>query len=150
MKKFTWTSIIVYLWRSATSGSTRLSSGLLSGTVSAGNKQGTLQLAPSVTLTAEAEQRVLGYYEMRPGHIVSVLKFPLGLVYSDYISGRLGVLFPSSEDTFFAGPAFQVPMPVAINCRLSANPAANLVAFCIGKMNRANRSAGSLTSEEKK
>ena len=107
----------------------RLSAGLLSGTVSAGNKRGILQLAPNVTLTAEAEQRVLGYYEMRPGHIVSVLKFPLGLVYSDYISGRLGVLFPSSKDTFFAGPSFQVALPVAIRCRLSTDRVKNLIAL---------------------
>ena len=107
----------------------RLSAGLLSGTVSAGKKRGTLQLAPTVTLTAEAEQRVLGYYEMRPGHIVSVLKFPLGLVYSDYTSGRLGVLFPSSEDTFFAGPAFQVALPVAISCRFSTDTVKNLAAL---------------------
>lgn len=107
----------------------RLSGGLLSGTVSVGNKQGTLQLAPTVTLTAKAEQQVLGYYEMRPGHIVSVLKFPLGLVYSDYISGRLGVLFPSSEDTFFAGPSFQVALPVAIRCRLFADIGKNHTAL---------------------
>ena len=122
--KFAWKD---YADRTSFAGS--LSAGLLSGTVSASNKQGTLQLAPTVTLTAEAEQRVLGYYEMRPGHIVSVLKFPLGLVYSDYISGRLGVLFPSSEDTFFAGPSFQVALPVAIRCRLSTDRVKNLIAL---------------------
>jgi dienelactone hydrolase len=106
-----------------------LSAGLLEGTVREGNQQGTLQLAPTAKLTAEAEQQLLGYYEMRPGHIVSVLKFPLGPVYSDYTTGRVGILFPSSQNTFFAGPAFQVPLPVVINCRLSADPAANLVAL---------------------
>jgi len=107
----------------------RLSAGLLSGTVTADNKQGTLQLAPTVTLTAEAEQRVLGYYEMQPGHIVSVLKSPVGLVYSDYTSGQLGVLFPSSQDTFFAGPSFQVAVPVAIRCRFSTDAVKNLTAL---------------------
>lgn len=122
--KFVWTDDAAQ-----TSFDGRLSAGLLSGTVSAGNKHGTLQLAPTVALTAETEQRVLGYYEMRPGHVVSVLKFPLGLVYTDYISGRLGVLFPSSEDTFFAGPAFQVPLPVTIRCHLSNDPVTKLTAL---------------------
>lgn len=106
-----------------------LSAGLLAGTVRTGNKQGTLQLAPTVKLTAEAEQRLLGYYEMRPGHVLSVLKFPVGLVYSDYTTGQVGVLFPSSEDTYFAGPSFQVPVPIAIHCRLSTDPAASLTAM---------------------
>lgn len=103
-----------------------VSAGLLAGTVSAGNKQGTLQLAPTVKLTAAAEQQLIGYYEMRPGHVLSVLKFPVGPVYSDYATGQVGVLFPSSEDTYFAGPSFQVPVPIAIHCRLSTDPAAGL------------------------
>jgi len=106
-----------------------LSAGLLAGTVRTGKKSGTLQLAPTAKLTAEAEQQLLGYYEMQPGHIVSVLKFPLGPVFSDYTTGRVGVLFPSSQDTFFAGPAFQVPVPIVIRCRLSTDPQANLVAL---------------------
>jgi len=106
-----------------------VSAGLLAGTVKTGSKLGTLQLAPTVTMTSDAEQRLLGYYEMRPGHVVSVLKFPLGPVYSDYTTGRVGVLFPSSEDTFFAGPAFQVPVPIAIRCHLSTDPVEKLVAL---------------------
>jgi dienelactone hydrolase len=106
-----------------------LSDGLLTGTVKTGNRQGTLTLAPVVTLTDEAEQQLVGYYEMQPGHVVSILKFPPGPVYSDYTTGRVGVLFPSSQDTFFAGPSFQVPVPVAINCRLSTDAAANLFAL---------------------
>ena len=106
-----------------------LSAGLLEGTVREGNKQGTLQLAPTVSLSAEAQQRLIGYYEMRPGKLLSVTSFPLGLVYLDYSTGQAGVLFPSSQDTFFAGPAFQVPVPVAINCRLSADPVVNLTAL---------------------
>ena len=107
----------------------RLSAGLLAGTVRSGDKQGTLQLAPTVQLTAEAEQQLLGYYEMRPGDVVSVLKFPLGPVYSDYTTGRVGVLFPSSQDSFFAGPSFQVPVPTVIRCRLSTDPLAKLVSL---------------------
>ena len=106
-----------------------LSAGLLAGTVRTGNKQGTLQLAPTVKLTAEAEQRLLGYYEMGPGHVLSILKFPVGPVYSDYTTGQVGVLFPSSGDTYFAGPSFQVPVPIAIHCRLSTDAAARLPAL---------------------
>jgi len=113
----------------ATSFDGKLSAGLLEGTARSGDKQGTLQLAPTVKLTAEAEQQLIGYYEMRPGHILSVLKFPVGPVYSDYTTGQVGVLFPSSEDTYFAGPSFQVPVPVAIHCRISTDPAANLTAL---------------------
>jgi dienelactone hydrolase len=106
-----------------------LSEGFLTGTVKTGNKQGTVHLAPTMTLTAEAEQRLVGYYEMRPGHLLSVLKFPSGPVYSDYTTGRVGVLFPSSEDAYFAGPSLQVPVPIAIRCRLSTDPIAKLSAL---------------------
>jgi uncharacterized protein len=122
--RFAWTD-----QAGATSFDGTLSAGLVDGTVRSGDKQGTLQLAPTVKLTAEAEQRLLGYYEMRPGHILSVLEFPVGPVYSDYTTGQVGVLFPSSEDTYFAGPALQVPVPIAIHCRISTDPAAGLTAL---------------------
>ena len=102
-----------------------LSAGLLEGTVRAGDKQGTLELAPQVPLSAEAQERLIGYYEMRPGELLSVTRFRMGPVYLDYSTGRVGVLFPSSADRFFAGPAFQVPVPIAINCQLSADPVTN-------------------------
>ena len=70
-----------------------LSAGLLEGTVRAGDKQGTLQLAPQVPLSAEAQDRLIGYYEMRPGELLSVTRFPMGPVYVDYSTGRLAVLF---------------------------------------------------------
>ena len=122
--KFAWTEEA-----GVTSFDGTLSAGLLEGTVRSDYQQGTLQLAPTVKLTAEAERRLIGYYEMRPGHIVSVLKFPVGPVYSDYTTGQVGVLFPSSEETFFAGPSFQVPVPIAIRCRLSTDPVDNLTAL---------------------
>src|ERR1700683_2344852 len=59
------------------------SAGLLAGGVQAGNAHGRLQLAPTVTLNEGAEERLLGYYEMQPGHLLSILKSPSGLVYSD-------------------------------------------------------------------
>jgi len=123
---------VKFAWRDdsgQTSFDGSLSSGLLAGTVRFGAKSGSLELAPIAKLTDKAEQQLLGYYEMQPGHIVSVLKFPLGPVYSDYKTGRVGVLFPSSQDTFFAGPAFQVPVPIVIRCRVSTDPAAKLVAL---------------------
>lgn len=113
----------------ATSFDGILSAGLLEGTVRSIDKQGTLQLAPTVKLTAEAEQRLLGYYEMGPGHVLSILKFPVGPVYSDYTTGQVGVLFPSSGDTYFAGPSFQVPVPIAIHCRVSTDPAGSLTSL---------------------
>jgi hypothetical protein len=106
-----------------------LSAGLLTGTVKTGNRQGTLQLAPVVTLTDETEERLLGYYEMGPGHVLSVLKFPSGPVYTDYTTGQVGALFPSSEDTFFAGPSFRVPVPIAIRGRFSTDPVKKLIAL---------------------
>jgi dienelactone hydrolase len=102
---------------------------LLTGTVKTGNRQGTLQLAPVVTLTDETEERLLGYYEMGPGHVLSVLKFPSGPVYTDYTTGQVGALFPSSEDTFFAGPSFRVPVPIAIRGRFSTDPVKKLIAL---------------------
>jgi pimeloyl-ACP methyl ester carboxylesterase len=89
-----------------------ISHGLLVGRIHAGRDSGTLQFAPVASLERDAEERILGYYELSPGHLLSILRFPMGLVYSDYTSGRTGVLFPASETSFFAGPAFQVPVPI--------------------------------------
>lgn len=103
-----------------------VSQGLLAGTAREGNREGTLQLAPTVSLSAEEQQRLIGYYEMEPGKLLSVTSFPPGPVYVDYSTGQAGVLFPSSKDAFFAGPAFQVPVPVSFSCRLSSDPVTKL------------------------
>ena len=100
----------------------RLSAGLLDGTVQTATQQGTLQLAPTAALSTEAQQQFVGYYEMQPGHLLSITTFPMGNLYVDYSTGRLGVLFPSSTDKLFAGPAFQVPVPIDIQCHLSVDP----------------------------
>jgi len=99
----------------------RLSAGLLDGTVQTGAQQGTLQLAPTATLSAEEQQQPVGYYEMQPGHLLSITTFPTGNIYVDYSTGRLGVLFSFSPDKSFAGPAFQVPVPIEIKCQLSVD-----------------------------
>ena len=122
--KFAWAEETV-----ATSFDGNLSAGLLQGTVRSGDKKGTLQLSPVVKLTAEAEQQLIGYYEMRPDHVLSVLKFPVGPVYSDYTTGQVGVLFPSSDNTYFAGPSFQVAVPIAIRVRVSSDPSGGLTAL---------------------
>src|SRR5215467_8841087 len=49
-----------------------VSAGLLVGTERVGSQQGTLQLTPTVALSAEAQDLLIGYYEMRPGHLLSV------------------------------------------------------------------------------
>jgi uncharacterized protein len=106
-----------------------LSDGQLAGDVHGGNQSGTLQLVPVTRLTKDAEDRLLGYYDLGSGHLLSVTSWPLGLVYVDYTSGRAGVVFPSSENTSFAGPAFQVPVPIKIHGRLTTDPQAKMTAL---------------------
>jgi pimeloyl-ACP methyl ester carboxylesterase len=97
------------------------SNGILAGDIQAGLNVGTLQLAPIASLERDAEDRILGDYELSSGHLFSITSFPIGLVYTDYASGRARVLFPSSATEFFAGPAFQVPVPIAIRARFSVD-----------------------------
>ena len=117
---------VIFTW-AENSGQARfdgtLSAGLLEGTVQTGTQQGTLELAPTAVLSPEAQQQLVGYYEMQPGHLLSISTLPIGNVYVDYSTGRIGVLFPSSTDKLFAGPAFQVAVPIEINCHLSVDPA---------------------------
>lgn len=96
--------------------------GLLDGTVRTGTEQGTLELAPTTTLPADTQQQLVGSYEFQPGHIVSIITHPMGNFYVDFSTGRIGVLFPSTTDKFFAGTGFQVPVPIAINCQFSTDP----------------------------
>ena len=94
-----------------------ISNGIFAGEIRQGRNAGILQLAPVARLERDAVKRILGYYELSPGHLLSILSFPMGPVYSDYSSGRVGVLFPASEMEFFAGPGFQVPVPVTIRAQ---------------------------------
>jgi pimeloyl-ACP methyl ester carboxylesterase len=94
---------------------------LLAGAVHARREVGTLQLAPLAHLERDAAERILGDYELSPAHLLSITSFPMGPVYTDYASGRAGVLFPSSATEFFAGPAFQVPVPITIRARFSVD-----------------------------
>jgi pimeloyl-ACP methyl ester carboxylesterase len=98
-----------------------ISHGLLAGAIQAGRDVGTLQLAPVAHLERDAAERILGDYELSPGHLLSIASFPMGPAYTDYASGRAGVLLPSSATEFFAGPAFQVPVPIMIRARFSVD-----------------------------
>jgi pimeloyl-ACP methyl ester carboxylesterase len=116
-----------FAWTEAarTSFDGRLSGGLLSGSITSASERGALRLAPTVTVSSASQERLVGFYELEPGHILSITEFPYGPVYTDFSTGRVGVLFPSAEDRFFAGPAFQVVPPVAVRCKLSSDRSTN-------------------------
>jgi len=97
----------------------RMSHGLLSGRVRSVNESGILRLAPIVHLDRAAEERFTGYYEMSPGHLLSITSFPFGPVSLDYRSGQVRALYASSPTQLFAGPAFQAPVPVVVRADLS-------------------------------
>jgi pimeloyl-ACP methyl ester carboxylesterase len=105
----------------------RLTGGLLSGSVTRASERGELQLAPTAIVSSASQERLVGSYELEPGHILSVTQFPYGPVYTDFSTGRVGVLFPSAEDRFFTGPAFQVVPPIAIRCEISTDRSTNRV-----------------------
>jgi pimeloyl-ACP methyl ester carboxylesterase len=96
-----------------------IANGILAGNVQRGRDVGTLELAPVVPRDRDAEKKIVGYYELSPGHVLSITSFRFGPVYVHYTSGRVGVLFPSSQTEFFAGPAFRVPVPVRIRATLT-------------------------------
>jgi uncharacterized protein len=96
-----------------------VSNGILSGKVQHGSKVGTLHLVSVANFKSKPEDGIFGYYELSPGHLLSITSFPLGPVYVDYTTGRVGVLFPTSKTEFFAGPSFQVPVPIAVRARLT-------------------------------
>jgi Xaa-Pro aminopeptidase/pimeloyl-ACP methyl ester carboxylesterase len=99
----------------------KVSNGILTGDVRGGIAAGTLELAPVMHLDHDAEERIVGYYELSPGRMLSITSFPVGPVYVDYASGQAGVLFPSSESEFFGGPGFQVPVPIKIRARFGVD-----------------------------
>jgi pimeloyl-ACP methyl ester carboxylesterase len=105
----------------------RLSGELLSGSIARASEIGELQLAPTVTVSSASQERLVGFFELEPGHILSVTQFPYGPVYTDFSTGRVGVLFPSGEDRFFAGLSFQAVPPIAIRCELATDRSTNSV-----------------------
>lgn len=96
-----------------------VSTGILSGKIQLGSKVGTLHLVPVANSQPKSDDGIFGYYELSPGHLLSITSFPLGPVYVDYTTRHAGVLFPTSETEFFAGPSFQVPVPIAIRASLT-------------------------------
>jgi CubicO group peptidase (beta-lactamase class C family)/pimeloyl-ACP methyl ester carboxylesterase len=113
-----------FSWPDATGRMTfegTISNGILAGEIRADRKVGNLQLVPVTRLEHGAQERLLGDYELSPGHLLSITSFPMGPAYTDYASGRAGVLFPSSATEFFAGPAFQVPVPITSRARFSVD-----------------------------
>jgi pimeloyl-ACP methyl ester carboxylesterase len=111
-----------FTWRDNTSRFTfdgSRSYDLLSGSVRSGPESGVLQLAPIVHLDRDAGDRLIGYYEISPGHLLSITAFPRGPVSLDYTSGRVRTLYPSSQTAFFAGPAFLAPVPIVVRADLT-------------------------------
>ena len=85
----------------------------ISGSVQQGEKRGTLDLVRPAKIESKLFDEYAGLYEVKPNQVIQLSR-PQGapvLLYVDFVSGRHGGLLPLSENTFSAGPAYQIPAP---------------------------------------
>lgn len=98
-----------------------LKDGMISGDVQQGETRGSLQLAQVAEVNPESYDHYDGLYELDHNKLILIRRSQSGLTYLDFSSGRIGMLFPSSASTFFAGPAFLIPTPIELKISFIKN-----------------------------
>lgn len=103
----------------------QLQGATIAGTVQHANEQGTFQLMRRAQIDPKLYDDYVGPYELAPNRIVFIRREDTlkqdppysvarsRLTYMDE-SGRVGLLYPSSDTTFFSGPTYVVPVPVEV------------------------------------
>ncbi len=86
---------------------------MIEGTVRDGQRTGVFQLVRAIAAHTGKYGLYSGTYELAPGWILTVgFNEDAGLFYQDLQSGRIVALHALSEDTYFSGPALDVPAPI--------------------------------------
>ena len=105
----------------------------ISGTVLSEGKQGTFKLVREAQVDPEVYDDYIGTYELdEPGGVVFIGRYdqlnqeppyPLEKSALYYVkeSGRTGVLFPSSDTSFFSGTTFFAPVPIEVEATFVRN-----------------------------
>jgi pimeloyl-ACP methyl ester carboxylesterase len=75
----------------------------------------------------------IGNYQISPGKIITIAPFnelgPDVIVFTDFESGRIGLLTPTSENQFTAGPGLLLKSPVEIKITFSKDQEGNVTSF---------------------
>jgi len=98
------------------------------GAVGRAGKRGTFQLVRTAQVDPKVYDQYAGAYELERDKIIfirrrDVLKedppYSMARSWLYYLdeSGRMGILYPSSETSFFSGPTYAVPVPVELRVR---------------------------------
>ncbi len=96
----------------------------VSGTVSANGKRAPFTLQRSLPATAQSDQRFLGAYRFPNGRTIILSHlgdFPQ-LFYTDLSNGRYAALFPTAQDSFFAGAGFLNPSVRELSVQFTTAP----------------------------
>lgn len=92
----------------------KLDGDVLTGSATSADKSGTLALARIAAIDPAACDGFAGTYHISKDHVVSISHVGDYLFYYDSAKQQSGLLFPSSTNTFFAGPGRLMPLPVQI------------------------------------
>src|SRR5207247_2944040 len=92
----------------------RIEGDVLTGSAVRSDKSGTLALARVAWVEPATYEDFAGTYHLSDDHVISISHVGDNLYYYDSQKQQLGMLFPSSEKHFFAGPGRLMPLPVQI------------------------------------
>ena len=110
-------------WRQTMSFEGRYDSTQITGRVTRGDDSASFRLVRvSDTDLNRTIAEVSGCYELEPGRFVSVgllTEFVNSLAYTDWATGRVAQMYPSSQNSFFSGPGLQVPYPKDVEIAFS-------------------------------
>ncbi len=108
------------------------SDGMISGTVTSGEEQGTFHLVAVAAVDPAIYDTYAGSYQLEADRVISIAPFrgEAGCpypVYVDVASGRIGALFPTSATTFVAGPVFLRPFPPELHVTFVSDNERNVI-----------------------
>jgi dienelactone hydrolase len=96
------------------------------------NSGAPVHLAQIDSIDRNAINELAGLYEFSPGHVLAFTHFPVGLVYTDFDSGRTGGLLPVSRDEFIGGPAVAVPLPIRVRAHFGRDGSGHVISVRFG------------------
>jgi hypothetical protein len=102
----------------------------ISGSFSSPEGGGKFSLVPAFSIYPHLLDDYSGTYKSTSGDLIFIRKSSMGgLSYYNYTSGRYGQVFPSSDFSFFGGPANKIPIPkeVFLNFKTKANKDTELI-----------------------
>jgi uncharacterized protein len=131
----------------------RQKQGGMNGNFVYGKTRGTFGLTRWARLPIDSLEKCYGAYRVSSERVISILRgwsTPRSLNYVDYKTGEVGTLWPSPENSYYAGEGLNVSYPVTLGVSFQSDAAGNVIGLSWQTARTAKLTARKLDFKEEK